>query len=37
MKQKLSPEDAQMLEIARLAGEVVLKKDIKLFKELAKH
>jgi uncharacterized membrane protein HdeD (DUF308 family) len=37
MKNKLNPEEQKVLEIARLTGELVLKRDKKLLKELAKH
>ena len=33
----LSKEEKKMLELFELAGKVVLKEDIKLLKELAKH
>ena len=37
MKHNLSPEEAKILEIAELASQVILKRDKKLLKELAKH
>jgi len=37
MNKPLSPEEAKIMELAELAGKAILKRDIKLLKELAKH
>ena len=34
---EISANDKKLLELIRIAGEVVLKEDEALFKELAKH
>ena len=36
-KDELTKSDVKFLELVRIAGEIVLKEDELLFKELAKH
>jgi hypothetical protein len=34
---EVSKNDKKILKLVKIAGQIVLKEDIKLFKELAKH
>lgn len=34
---EISKNDKRILKLVKIAGQIVLKEDVKLFKELAKH
>jgi hypothetical protein len=34
---EVSKNDKKILKLVKIAGQIVLKEDVKLFKELAKH